>query len=191
VTESLSIPVYQPQRLEIMNTSFFEDGMGMATLSFQFVNKGRSPLYNMNIRVEGPMNAMEGDYYIGTFNAGQSDYYEDSIIPQMYGELEGFIVIEYEDSAGTAQEFRSPLSAFISEPFMPGPGGEINPGDIGWPMDGMDGIEGEGGGGWFQGWRLWAIIGGAAVVCAVVLIVVIRRVKRKRAEAELADYEQA
>jgi hypothetical protein len=182
VTESLSIPVYQPQRLEIMNVMFYEDGMGTAMLSFQFINKGKSSLYNMNIRVEGPMTAMEGDYYVGTFAAGQSDYLEEVIIPQMYGEIEGYIVIEYEDTSGTMQELRSPITAFISEPFFPDPGEwtPIEPGP-GWPgMEGGD--ESEGGG--IQGWLLWAVIGGAVLICGIAAIVVVKKIKRRKFEMD-------
>ena len=191
VTESLSIPVYQPQRLEVTNISFFEDGMGMGVLSFQFINKGKSSLYNMNIRIEGAMTAMEGDYYIGTFGAGQSDYYEDSIIPSMYGEIEGFVVIEYEDSAGTLQEMRSPVATYISEPFNPGGDGQWTM-DPTWPGDGeFYPDEGQPGGegifAWLSGWKLWAIIGGVVLIGAIITVVIVKRVRRRK--ADLDDYE--
>ena len=188
VTESLSIPVYLPQRLEIMNVMFYEDGAGMAFLSFQFINKGKAPLYNMNIRVEGPMTAMEGDYYIGTFGPGQSDYFEDTIIPQQYGELSGDIVLEFEDSAGTQQELRSPLFAFINEPYWSDDGfvdDGMWPMDPGFPID--DGQGGEGGflRGWLTGWMIWVIIGGVIVIGGIVAIIIVKKVKRSKIETEL------
>ena len=190
VVESLSIPVYQPQRLEVTNINFFEDGMGMGVLSFQFINKGKSSLYNMNIRVEGSMTAMEGDYYIGTFGPGQSDYYEDSIIPSLFGEIEGFVVIEYEDSAGTLQELRSPVAAFINEPYYPG--GDEWVMDPSWPIEGEflpDDGQMDGGGmpSWLSGWKMWAVIGVVVIAGIVTAVVLARRSKLRK--AELDDYE--
>ena len=187
VTESLSIPVYLPQRLEVSNVNFFEDGRGMALLSFQFINKGKAPLYNMNIRIDGPMNAMEGDYFIGTFGPGQADYFEDVIMPHMYGEVSGDIVLEYEDSAGALQELRQPVFAFISEPFWPDPGfpGDVFPGDPGW--GGEFGYEEEGGG--MEDWMLWSIIGGAVLIGAILTVVFVKRARRKKAELEDDNFE--
>ena len=192
VTESLSIPLYLPQRLEIMNVMFNEDGAGMAFLSFQFINKGKAPLYNMNIRIEGPMNAMEGDYYIGTFGSGQSDYFEDTVIPQMYGELSGDIVLEYEDSTGTQQEFRYPLFAYINEPYWSDEG--FDDGGM-WPMDPdfpFDDAPGGGGGflkDWLTGWMIWVIVGGVIVIGGIVAIIIVKKVRRNKIENELEDNE--
>ena len=185
VSESLSIPVYLPQRLEVMNVIFTEDGMGTAYLSFQFINKGKAPLYNMNIRIDGPMSARDGDYYIGTFGAGQADYFEDTIMPQEFGDVSGYIVLEYEDSSGMQQEMRHSIFTYISEPYMgdPGfPGGEW-PLDPGWP--GGEGFEEEGGG--LKGWMIWSIIGGAVLICAITVIIIVKKVKNKKIELE--DYE--
>ena len=186
VTESLSIPVYLPQRLEISNVSFFESGMGMGVLNFQFINKGKSSLYNLNIRIEGPMSAMEGDYYIGMFGPGQSDYFEDSIIPQMYGEISGDIVMEYEDTAGTLQELRYPITAFINEPFMQDPGfsGDIIWDDPSFPF--QDGFDADEGGG-MPGWLIWSIVGVVVIIGGVSVIIIVKREKRKK--IELADDE--
>ena len=186
VTESLSIPVYLPQRLEVMNVMFNEDGMGTAFLSFQIIDKGKAPLYNMNIRIDGPMNAMEGDYYIGTFGPGQSDYFEDTIYPQVYGEVSGDIVLEFEDSSGTQQEVRYPLFAFISEPYWPDPGFSE---EGMWPMDPNFPFEGEFGedGGWFKTWMIWAIAGAVVVIAVVTIIIIVKTTKKKK--AELNDYE--
>ena len=186
VTESLSIPVYLPQRLEVSNVNFYDEGTGMAYLSFQFINKGKAPLYNMNIRIEGPMNAMEGDYYIGTFGPGQADYFEDSIILQMYGEVAGDVVLEFEDSSGAQQELRYPISAYVNEPFMPDPGfpgGEMWPGDPGFPFE--DGFVEEGGG--LKSWAIWTIVGGVVIIGGVLTIVIIKKKKHKK--DELADDE--
>ena len=198
VSESLSIPVYLPQRLEVSNVNFFEDGRGMAFLSFQFINKGKSPLYNMNIRIEGSMSAMEGDYYIGTFHPGQADYFEDTIIPFMFGDVEGAIVLEYEDSAGTMQELRYPLMTYIGEPYYPDPGEEgfFPGGPGGFPFDpgfpgGEDGmwidgmwVENGGGGEGLPLWLLLTIIGGVVLAGLIVTIVLVKKAKRKRIEME-------
>jgi hypothetical protein len=198
--EALSIPVVQPQRLEISNITFFGNGMGGAQLSFQFMNKGRSPLYNLMITIEGPMMLMEGDYFVGNFAAGSIDFFEDDIIPYEFGELSGFIVLQYEDVAGNPMEYRQEITAWIDEggggrpPMNGGWNGGWNGFNGGWNggWNGENGgFNGESGGGTVLGlvpWLFWTILGIVVTIGAVVTVIVIR--KKRRAKELLEDDDE-
>jgi hypothetical protein len=191
VAESLSIPVFQPQRLEITNINFFGNGMGGAMLSFQFINMGRSPLYNLNIKVEGPMALMEGDYFAGNFSAGSMDYFEDDLIMFAYGEVQGYLVLQFEDSAGSPQEFRQELLAWIDEPFFPDWGDDRYPPDWdgGWDDWGDDNGES----GKILGlapWLFWSLLALLIAAGGAVALLIIRKKRRAKALADdMADYD--
>ncbi|MCL2030909.1 MAG: hypothetical protein FWG93_05130 [Oscillospiraceae bacterium] len=188
VSESLSIPVYQPQRLEVSNLLFFGDGMGGAQLNFQFINKGKSTLYNMTVRVEGPMALMEGDYFVGNFPAGAMDYFEDALLIESYGEVSGWLVMQYEDAAGAALEYRQELSAWIDGGFDPGP---WDPGP--WePAPWPDPEPGEGEGGTILGlapWLFWTLLGVVLALAAGTVVTVVLVSKKRRAKEMMEDDE--
>ena len=195
VTESLSIPVYQPQRLEITNLFFSGDGMGGAQLNFQFINKGKSPLYNMNIKVEGPMALMEGDYFVGNFMAGGMDFFEDALRMESFGEVSGFLVIQYEDAAGTPLEYRQEISAWIDEGFRNDPG-MMDPGfpgiweDPGMMDPGFPGMDDGEGGGKILGlapWLFFGLLGFMVLAAGAVVTVIIVRKKRRGRRLEDDD----
>jgi hypothetical protein len=185
VTETLSIPVYQPQRFEVSNQYFNPDGMGNAMLTFQFVNKGKSSLYNLTIKIEGPMSFMEGEYFFGTLQPGMMEYFEDTVIPQVTGDISGELVVMYEDSAGALLEYREPLQTFIDGsmpvgPDFPGPG--VDPFDPTYP--GIDEPLPEEGGGKILGmasWLFWTLLGVVVLIIVIVIIVVVRKKKAKKA----------
>ena len=177
VTAIISIPVIMPQRLEVTNVAFFDNGMGMAELSFQFINKGMAALHNLNVRIDGPMTASEGDFFVGQFAPGQSDYFEDMIWLDMFGEVTGEIVLEFEDSSGAPHELRHPISTFIGEPFMPDFDFDWD-GDSEWMEENGDGSEGSG---WPE-WVVWVSIGGSALVGIVIATIIVKRVRRKKRE---------
>jgi hypothetical protein len=185
----LNIPVFTQIRLEATNITFEEDGNGTALLTFQIINKGLAPLSNLNVRIEGPMIAGEGDLFIGTLAPGAFDFYDDQIFPFEFGELNGEIVLEYEDASGTPGELRIPISAFISEPFFP---------DMEWSDDGRLPFP-PGEDMWYPEdfeepptampwWQLALIVGGGLLVIVGITLGIIRRINRKRREAEDFDY---
>ena len=56
-----------------------------------------------------------GQYYVGNFESGSSDYFEGYVIPAQAGPLEGQIVFTYEDSTGQIQEVRKDFSLNVME----------------------------------------------------------------------------
>jgi hypothetical protein len=165
---------------------FEDEGNAMAFLSFQLINKGLAPLSNVSIRVEGPFSAVDGNFHVGTMAPGDVEFFEDSIILFEFGEIKGDIVIEYEDATGTPGELRVPISAFASEPFVPDEewGGDeplpFPPGEEDW----VDDTDTSGALLW---WHWAIIIGGSVIIIGSITLGVVRRIRRKRREAEDFD----
>ena len=184
-TPTLNIPVFTQLRLEASNINFYEDGNGMALLSFEVINKGLAALNNLNIRIEGDVMASEGDFFVGTFAPGAVEFFDDLMIPMNFGEVNGEIVLEFEDSAGVPGELRFPISTFVSEPFFPEPDfgddGRLPPGDDIWIDEGFEESSA------LPLWQLLIIIGSGALIAAGITIGIIRRIKRKKREAEDFD----
>ena len=179
---SLNIPVFTQLRLETANINFYEDGNGSADLSFEVQNRGLAPLSNLIIRIEGDVVAMEGELFVGTFAPGAVEFFDDMMIPLAFGEVHAEIVLEFEDSAGVPGELRFPISTFISEPFFREPDfgdDDIWSGEEIWVSDEGMGTDTT------INWLLWGLIGGGALLLAAIITIgIVRRVKRKKREAE-------
>lgn len=107
-TELIGVPVIQQSRLEIGEINYFPDasvGQPMP-ISLEFYNTGRVTLYNLMVKLEGDFNTENGQYYVGNFESGASDYFDGSVIAMEEGPLKGEIVFTYEDPTGETQELR-------------------------------------------------------------------------------------
>lgn len=112
-------------------------------------------------------------YYLGTFNAGESNEYTASIIPELEGELSGSIKMSYIDADNQDVALEIPFTCEV--------GPAIDYGEMDIPMEPMeepgliDKLK--------QHW-LPVVLGVIVVIQAAVLI----RIKRKaKAEEELID----
>ena len=191
VTETITIPLQQEDRLTVnpIEAPNYAVNVGqMCSISTSLVNKGKSGVYNVTAKVEGEgFEASTPSYYIGNVNSGSEEYYDVQITPFMEGDINGEIVITYEDANGVEKEQRFPF-AFTAMSFnyddMIIDGGMYDPG-----MDpGMDpGFmpEGEGMPVW-----LWFVIGGGAAVVIAVVVIIIVVVKKKKRRMELEDEDE-
>ncbi|WP_422485101.1 COG1361 S-layer family protein [Gudongella sp. DL1XJH-153] len=137
--ELIGVPVVQQSKLDSGEVGFFpESYVGQSTpISVEFYNTGKVPLYNMMVKLDGNFQTENGQYYVGNFNSGSSDFFEGYVIPSEAGQLEGEIVFTFEDSTGQKIEERKPFSLnvmdmepmpeFPMEPPMedPGAGGSM------------------------------------------------------------------
>lgn len=192
VTETITIPLQQEDRLTVgqLEAPNYAVNVGqMCSISTSLVNKGKSGVYNVTAKVEGEgFEVSTGSYYIGNVASGSEEYYDAQITPMMDGEINGEVVITYEDANGIEKEQRLPFT-FTAMSFnyddMMIDDGMYDPGfDPG--MDpGLTGGE--------EGMPLWlwfVIGGGAAVVIAAVVVVVIVVVKKKKRKLELEDEDE-
>ncbi len=186
VTETITIPLQQEDRLTVNEPEApnYAVNVGeMCYISTSLVNKGKSGVYNVSANVTGEgFDISSGAYYIGNINSGSEEYYDAQITPNMEGDINGEIVITYEDANGNEKEQRVPFS-FTAVQFNY---------DQMYPSDGMTFedpmMQGEvppqnNGGG-----IVIFIIGGAFLIAVIVIVViVIKKKRKKKLEAEDDD----
>jgi uncharacterized membrane protein len=181
--EEINVYVSQPVRLEFTNVNYSMGAMQgeQIYLSLQFYNKGKTPLNNLTILVEGDFMMMDGEMFIGNFPAGNGDYFEAYLIPMGVGMVTGNLVFAFEDAAGEPKRVEVPLTVEVYEAGEP-----VGPDDPGpwipaFPEEPIPEEPGTSGG---LAWYYWALIGlgGAAIVTVAVILIV--RAKKKRVSAE-------
>lgn len=116
-TELFGIPVVQQSRLEVSEfTVPTEVFLGEPMYLFmEFYNMGKVTLSNLMLKVEGNFQVQNGNYFVGNFESGSSDYFEVTIIPTEPGPLEGEVIFTYEDAAGDVKEIRKPIQSNVIE----------------------------------------------------------------------------
>ncbi len=127
--EKVSINVKQEVRLEVADIVLSpENFVGTPVpLEVEFFNMGKSPMYNLMVKLEGNFQAQNSNYFVGNFEAGRSDFFSGSIIPEAVGPLEGKLIFAFEDETGTKQEVSFPIATTVIEGSAPGGDGMINP----------------------------------------------------------------
>lgn len=176
---SASIPVTVLQKIRLKIDEPTVDGEAMEGESvpvyFSLYNMGRSPIYNCMVSVEGDGLSLEDSFFQGTVAAGSTMRADFSLITATPGQIDGEIVITYEDSLEEKMEERLPLSIFVNEGFNPDAnGGMEDPGYIDQPtIGGMDGPS--------AGIPVWIWIALGVVVAAAIVVAIIL-LKKKRAK---------
>ncbi len=177
---SAAIPVTVMQKIRLKIDDPTVDGEAMEGESvpvyFSLYNMGRSPIYNCMITVEGDGLSLEDSFFQGTVAAGNSMRADLSIITATPGQIDGEIVISYEDSLEEKMEERLPLSLYVTEAYNPDAnGGMDDPGYIDQPTIGtMDDPSSSGTPVWI--WIALGVVVAAAIVVAIILL------KKKRAK---------
>ena len=184
-TKDIAFAVNQEQRLDIQGMNLPTDGQsGMPLpLSFQYINKGKSTIYNFSVAIEGDFTLDGGDTYIGNLSAGYNDYFDGSLIPNGEGELKGAVVLKYEDSQGQEKEERTEFTANI----MPMDMGVFEPGIDSGMMPGMPGMPEAKAGFPLWGWIVIGVVvlGGAGT--GVFLFLKKRKANKKAAVNDEED----
>lgn len=182
----ITVPVIQPERFEISNAHMpdylmvgMSDGSGYATIDL--VNKGKGSVYNVEAEVIGEgISTEEGKQFVGTIAGGSSNSIDFSLIAETGGQLEGEVVITYENARGEVKTLTHSFSLTAEEMMMPDPNdpGMMFPEE---PVEPAGGV---------PGW-VWLLVGLVVVAGGIVVIVLIRKKAKARKaaaeEAELAD----
>lgn len=177
---SASIPVTVMQKIRLKIDDPTVDGEAMEGESvpvyFSLYNMGRSPIYNCMVTVEGDGLSLEDSFFQGTVAAGNSMRADLSIITATPGQIDGEIVISYEDSLEEKMEERLPLSLYVTEAYNPDANGDMDdPGYVDQPtIGGMDDPSSSGTPVWI--WIALGVVVAAAIVVAIILL------KKKRAK---------
>ena len=125
-TETISIPILQKIRLKCDDPVIYDEmgwvGSG-CSMYVRMYNMGRSSVYNCMVDVEGQGLKMEESYFGGTLAPGATLSADFSVIPSEAGDIQGTIVISYEDVYGEPGEERLPFSLYVEDPaaMMPDP----------------------------------------------------------------------
>lgn len=100
--ETIAIPVGQPIRLETSEVTYPPEVFANqpVTVSMEFFNMGKSPIYNLMVKASGDFQVQGSNYFVGNFEAGRSDYFETTIVPSKEGECIGKVEFVYEDANG-------------------------------------------------------------------------------------------
>lgn len=118
-TETISIPILQKIRLKCDDPVIYDD-MGWVDSScsmyVRMYNMGRSSVYNCMVDVEGQGLKMEESYFGGTLAPGATLSADFSIIPSEAGNIEGAVIISYEDVYGEPGEERLPFTLYVEDP---------------------------------------------------------------------------
>lgn len=178
---SASIPVTVLQKIRLKIDEPTVDGEAMEDESvpvyFSMYNMGRSSIYNCMVTVEGDGLSLEDSFFQGTVAAGSTMRADFSLITATPGQIDGEIVITYEDSLEEKMEERLPLSLYVSEAYNP----DMYPGegDPNGMIDTMGGMEDPSASGGIPVWA-W-IVGGVVAAAAIVAVIIILKKKRARA----------
>lgn len=101
-SEKIAIPVYQPDRLEITEPSMPTEiyaGNEMI-LTFPYVNKGKSTLYNVSATIESEIPALQKVQNLGNFEPGKSGNIDIILEPDQPGEYPLKVDLLYENASG-------------------------------------------------------------------------------------------
>jgi len=172
--QSIAIPVYQPDRLEIEDPMVpdYVTAYEEIYISLQYVNKGKSEVSNVRAEIvseDGTVTSINPIQNLGNFASGSSGTIDFILTPTMSGEVSFTFRITYEDPNAQEKVKEFPVTLMVEEPWYPEPDYPI------WPDE--PGVEDEGGG---IPWWVW-VVGGAVIVAAVVVTIVLVRKKRKPA----------
>ena len=174
--DNVNIPVTQESKVEIISTNIQPMGNVGEPLNLlvEFVNVGKVNLTNFKVRLEGDIPGKEENvFYLGTFNAGESNEYSASIIPEEEGTLSGSIQMSYIDADNQNAMLEIPFSCEI------GPMIEYEPTDM--PMEPIEepGLLDKLRANWLP------IVLGLVIVAQGVIL--FRMKKKAKAEEELID----
>lgn len=116
-SETIAIPVYQPDRFELKNPILAEQYRAQeeATISLPYVNKGRGQIFNVEAKLEGDIQTLERELSLGNFEAGKSGTIDFVVTPQTAGAFEGKVLVSYEDEAMQMKKLEVPITFSVGE----------------------------------------------------------------------------
>ncbi len=175
-SENISIPVVQKSELTLGQTVVNPE---MYTYQQEYIsvplyNTGKTTLYNVTAKIESPFAVETPQKYMGNMASGTQDTYDISFTPDAPGEVEGKIIVQYQDVSGKQYEQTIPFKTQVIEmmdptmedPMMEEPIIEENP-----PI--------------FMSPLFW--IGALALL--ILIVVLVRRRKQKKEDRELEIHD--
>ncbi len=180
--EEISIPVVQLDRfslnpLEVPEIIMVGDG---ANIEATFVNKGKTPVYNVSAEITGNISKPGQKQFIGNIEAGKEETADFSIGADMPGDLSGEVVISYEDANMHVGELRAPFSATAQA-------NNDMPFDDGAQAMNPEGMEAEPVS-WYSEISIWTWA--VACIVAIVLFAFAKKMYRAHKEKKMEDQDE-
>lgn len=179
--ETIAIPILQKIRVKFDDPTIYDSEAWVGQSCGMYVrmyNMGKSSLYNCMIEVEGEGLEMEETYFGGNISSGSTMSADFSVIPSVAGEIQGEVVITYEDVYGEPSEERLPFTLMVNE--------EVTFDDPMMGMEGMDGMEVYGSGmeesGGGMPWWGWVLCGLGVVALGVGGLMIYRKKRARHLE---------
>lgn len=162
----MTVPVYQPDRFEIASPTVpaFVYAGEEINVMMNYVNKSKSPVSNVEARLEGNVDTYTPVQNIGNLEAGKSGTFAFAVTAWEVPETNFTIKITYEDANGDEKVREFPVTMTVEEMVFEDPG-IYEPMPEPEPEPAVD----------------WKIIAAVAAAAAVIAFFVIR--KRKKAAA--------
>ena len=121
---SIAVPFIQIDRFTVdpipENTDYIQVG-DQFFMTVSFVNEGKSPIYNISAMARGTNREIfSGVSRVeGALQASANNELEIDIVSSEAGELQGEIVISYEDENMSRKEIIRPFTVYIEERYIP------------------------------------------------------------------------
>lgn len=176
---SLSIPVYQPDRLEFGTPSLFDTAYAgtETTITMTYVNKGKGDISNVEAAISGDVDVLQASQYLGNFESGKSGNISFVVTPWNAGDIDLTITITYEDANAETVTKEFPLTLSVME--MPGPIDPVDPVDPIDPEPTNTGLK----------WWVYVIIGAVVAAVAVIIPVSVKKKKAKTAASAASQWD--
>lgn len=180
VDQTISLPVYQLDRFELTQDSPSVEAWQYeeSYLTLNYVNKGKSTVYNVAAELVGDVGAASRVQNVGNIDAGKSGTIDFIITPEMAGENECTLIVTYEDDAMQLLQKEFTFQVFVNEMYIPEDPGMDDPGMMEPEETGPN----------------WGLIVGVVVAAAAVVLLVLflrRRKKKKAAEVDSFTFDDS
>lgn len=112
--DTFSLPIVQVSNLSLDTPNYPIDCYQGESfnLMMNLYNKGRTTLYNVSVTFESDAMSADENYYAGNMESGSTREYDVMITPNAdaSGQVDGEIVVTYEDEDGNQTEKRTPVT---------------------------------------------------------------------------------
>ncbi len=166
-TETISIPLSQSDRFEA-NEAELQGPISLGDsgqLNINYVNKGKSKIFNLSVKLDGNFTTGESNTYIGNVDSGVGDTFQATLNPTEEGTMTGTATFSYEDANGEIKNLVKEFSCEVMPAMGPGEGIDSEP-----AVPANAGASSP---------PLWWILGGIGGVIAGIIVLVILLKKRK------------
>lgn len=172
--QEISIPVSQLNRFSVDPVEVpSEIHVGDDTnVEVNFVNKGKTPVYNVTAEISGNISQPGQRQFIGNVEEGKEDSASFTLGATESGEISGEILITYEDANMNVSEIRQPFTTTAVSYDEPADDSMMTGG---MPIDDQPAVTP-----WYQTVPVWAwMVGGVVLVIFLAFIIKLLRARQK------------